>query len=110
MNNLKYKCDFCKFYTNSLTAWEKHEETEKHKSGGIKRKIRRDKRLEEILKCDLCEYENKRKYCLDNHILNNHSTKNERKEKYKYYCDKCDFGTFSKQRYEEHLMCQTHIE
>ena len=31
-----------------------------------------------------------------NHILNNHSTKEEQKEKFKFYCDWCDFGVFVK--------------
>ena len=36
------------------------------------------------------------------HILNKHSTKDERKEKFKYYCELCDFGTFSKDTMEVH--------
>jgi hypothetical protein len=108
MDILKYNCESCKFCTNSLTAWEKHEETGKHKSGGIKRKIRRDKK-EELVTCQFCDYEHKRYHCVKSHILNNHSTKEHRKKEYKYYCDKCDFGTFSNQRYDEHLICQNHV-
>ncbi len=106
----KYNCDCCQFYTNYISAWEKHEETEKHKSGGIQRKIRRDKKIREEIKCNICDYKHIREDCIKSHILNNHSTKEQRKGEYKYYCDKCDFGTFSNQRFSEHLICKTHID
>ena len=42
------------------------------------------------------------------HLLNNHSTKEERKEKLKYYCELCDFGTFAKSLYDKHTNSEKH--
>jgi hypothetical protein len=36
------------------------------------------------------------------HKLNNHSTKEERKKEFKYYCEACDFGVFTESSYEKH--------
>lgn len=107
----KYNCDLCHFSTNSITAWEIHENTGKHKNGGIemKRKVRRDKKEEEEIKCPHCYYKNKNKYALKSHVLNNHSNKDERKNNFKYYCEKCDVGCFSKPKFEEHVNGKNHI-
>ncbi len=105
---MKYNCECCKFSSNSITAWEIHIETEKHKNNGTKRKTRRDKKEEDEIKCEYCEYKNKNKYSLKSHILNNHSSKEERKKNFKYYCEKCDIGCFSKPKYEEHINGKNH--
>ena len=42
------------------------------------------------------------------HILNKHSTKEERKEKFKYYCECCDFGVFVKSMMDTHLNTNKH--
>ena len=36
------------------------------------------------------------------HYLNNHSNKEEKKE-FKYYCENCDFGNFSKGLFKLHM-------
>ena len=36
------------------------------------------------------------------HKLNNHSTKEERKKEFKYYCVVCDFGVFTESSFEKH--------
>ena len=43
-----------------------------------------------------------------NHILNNHSTKEERKEKFKYYCNCCDFCVFVKSMMDNHFNTNKH--
>lgn len=106
----KYNCETCNFSTNSITAWEFHTNTEKHKSGGLKRKTRRDKRTDEQVKCEYCDYKNTNKYSLKSHILNNHSNKEERKQSFKYYCEKCDIGCFSKPKFEEHINGKCHLQ
>jgi hypothetical protein len=106
--NTKYKCKLCKFYTNGNIAWDKHVETEKHKSGGVKRKIRCDKKIKTEIECPHCDYKNMYKICMKSHMLNNHSTKEERKNGFKHYCERCDYGTFSEKRYNDHIISQTH--
>ncbi len=44
------------------------------------------------------------------HILNLHSEKEDRKKDFKYYCEKCDFGSFIKQTYNKHLESNKHIQ
>ena len=68
------------------------------------RKIRNDKGKErvEIRKCKFCDYQNKHKRGFLIHMLNHHSNKQERKKKYKFYCDMCDFGTFSLRFFKIH--------
>ena len=42
------------------------------------------------------------------HILNNHSTKEERKTGFKYYCEYCNYGNFAKTSYDTHLNTKKH--
>ena len=41
-------------------------------------------------------------------LINNHSTKEERKDKFKYYCECCDFGVFVKSMMDTHLNTNKH--
>ena len=52
--------------------------------------------------CDKCEYKTKNTITFKKHILNEHSTKKEREEGFKYYCKYCDFGTFSTDLFDGH--------
>ena len=105
-NEYKYKCVQCEFYTNIKPVYEKHLQTEKHKTG--KRGIRSDKKYPE--KCEECNYKPSGNTNYMQHKLNYHATKEERKEKFKYYCEKCDFGTFLKQIYETHTKTETEVK
>ena len=67
--------------------WKQHIESEKHENNG-KRKTRSDKVLEP--KCKHCEYTTKNLTCMKVHCLTQHSTKEERKKEFIYYCEKCD--------------------
>jgi hypothetical protein len=42
---------------------------------------------------------------LKQHILSKHSSIDEKKKEFKYYCEKCDFGAFAKKLYDQH--CKT---
>ena len=42
------------------------------------------------------------------HILNNHSTREEKKKGFKYYCEYCDMGTFAKFIYNKHIKTKKH--
>ena len=96
----KYNCDKCDIHTNANSVWIKHIETELHKTG--KRKTRTDKKISE--KCPSCEYRTKsiNNINMRQHILNAHSTKEERTEKFKYYCEHCDYGCFANPQIIKH--------
>ena len=61
-----------------------------------------------IYKCSECDYETTKNNNYLTHKLNNHSTKEERKDKFKYYCDCCDFGVFVKSMMDTHLNTNKH--
>lgn len=44
------------------------------------------------------------------HILTQHSTPEERKKQFKYYCECCDFGTLGEVLYNRHLETKKHNE
>ena len=100
----KHICDKCNYKCNYESQWVKHCNTELHKTG--KRKKRTDK--PEVGKCKECEYNTNNYSLMLKHILNKHSTKEVRKEKFKYYCNICDFGTFSKDTFEVHNNSEKH--
>ncbi len=100
----KYNCDNCSFYCNEISKWEKHIETEKHKTG--KRKTRSD--YEGPYKCEKCNYENINKIAYIQHKLNSHSTIDIREKEFKYYCKLCDFGTFSDKAIKKHNLTEKH--
>jgi hypothetical protein len=104
MQNKTYECEKCQFKTNISQAYEKHLETVKHKTG--KNKTRCDKKLIDV--CPDCGYTTKSNMSMTQHILNKHSTIKERKEKFKYYCELCDFGEFRQGTFNNHLSQSRH--
>lgn len=104
METYKYVCNECRYKTNVKSRWEAHIKTELHKTGT--RKKRKD--IKEPFKCKKCEYETKNKTLLKQHKLNEHGTIEERKEKFKYYCEVCDFGTFSIDIFNKHNNTRKH--
>jgi hypothetical protein len=102
----EHVCEKCNYGTNVKIAYDVHMNTEKHKTG--KNKTRTDKKV--LDKCPNCDYTTKSNMAMVQHILNNHSTKKERSEKYKYYCNSCNFGTFSEKLYDTHILSKKHIQ
>nr|QBK88365.1 MAG: uncharacterized protein LCMiAC01_00290 [Mimivirus LCMiAC01] len=100
----KYSCDKCQFYANYKSQWNKHIKTEKHKTG--KRKPRSDRK--NPAKCPKCNYVALNNTNIILHILNNHSTIEERKNGLKHYCEYCDYGTLAKKLYDNHLKTKKH--
>ena len=78
--------------------------TELHKTGT--RKKRSD--YKEPVKCDFCDYTTKNTITIKKHMLNKHKTKEERKKEFKFYCEPCNFGTFSKDTMEIHNNSEKH--
>ncbi len=85
-----YTCEKCNLKCNEKARWEKHINTELHKTGA--RKKRKD--YKEPLTCDGCDYSTKNLTTMKVHKLNKHSTKEERGKQFIYYCKLCDFGCF----------------
>ena len=101
----KYNCEKCQYKCNYLSEWNEHLETKKHT--GEKRKCRNDKVL--IDKCGLCDYKPNKTTNLKLHYLNKHATKEERKQQFNFYCEKCDFGCFVEVLLNRHLETQKHL-
>jgi hypothetical protein len=106
MNSKKYYCDKCIFGCDHKSRWLQHLETGLHKTGVIDKKTRSDKKYP--MKCKHCEEIIKNSSNMKQHILNFHSTKEERKLGFKYYCEYCDFGTFAKSFYDKHNTTSKH--
>jgi hypothetical protein len=96
-----YKCAYEKDFIKHLT-------TEKHKNG--KRKTRSDKKdMPTIHQCEKCDYNTTHIYNFKTHVLNNHSSLEEKKNGFTYYCECCDYGIFSKDNFDKHLLSKKHI-
>ncbi len=106
-NNIeKYKfiCDKCNYKCKFECEWKKHCATGLHMNG--ERKTRSD--LKEPFKCDKCDYNTKNLTTLKQHKLNEHSTLDERKKTFTFYCELCDFETFSKDIFKNHNETDKH--
>jgi len=100
-----FYCEKCDYVAKYKSDYDKHLNGSKHLTG--KRKERCDKQ-EEPFKCAVCGYESTNEFNYKSHYLNNHSTKEDKKKDFKYYCECCDFGTFVKTCYELHIKTQKH--
>ena len=109
--NKNYICVRCKYGCEFENDFMKHLSSEKHKTG--KRKVRSDKKdvpsEPKVNQCEKCDYKSTHIYNYKTHILNNHSTLEEKKKGFTYYCESCDYGIFSKDNYEKHLQTTKHI-
>lgn len=107
MNQKKfpYQCKKCDFKCIFKSKWFSHISTEIHKTG--KRKVRKDRKAP--IRCSVCKiYESKNSINMRTHILNKHSTVNQRKDRFSYYCDCCDYGNFHKLVFQKHLLTRKH--
>jgi hypothetical protein len=107
MENKKHKffCDKCNYSTNVSGSYKKHLETEIHKTG--KRKTRSNKKCD-LYECNKCDFTSKKEHNYFTHFLHNHATKEEKKLKFRFYCDNCDFGTFTESEYNKHVNTNKH--
>ena len=103
-NGFKYVCEKCNYKCQFECQWKKHCETTLHKTGERKKKDN----YKQPEKCKYCEYTTKNTSLMKKHILNEHSTKEEREKSFKYYCCYCDFGTFSKETLKTHNNTNKH--
>lgn len=101
----RYVCEKCAFFTNAKSTFNIHLSTEKHKNG--KKAIRCDKKYPE--KCPKCNYKPKGYTNFVKHTLIYHSSKEERKERFTFFCENCDFGTFSEKLFNNHKNTDKHM-
>ncbi len=102
----KFNCEECKFTCNEESRWIIHINCEKHKLG--KRKKRSDYNGPYI--CKECNYETTNMVSYKQHILNEHSTIEEREKGYTYYCKECNIGSFTEITYKKHIETKKHIK
>lgn len=103
-NTFNYHCEKCNLGTNSISIYNRHLNTVKHKG---KRDKRCDKKVPD--NCPHCDYSINSNYGMKAHILNHHSTKEQRKEGFKFYCEKCDVGMWAEAFWDKHLKSKKHI-
>ena len=102
---MNYNCEECDYHCMHESHWIQHMSSKKHQN--IDRQPRSDKVLEP--KCKLCPFESNNLTNMTVHILTKHSTPSQRKKGFKFYCDKCDFGTFTQILFTRHLETKKHI-
>ena len=103
--NILY-CECCKFSCKFESTWIQHVNTSKHKNNG--KCIRINKKVNNNTKCDKCDFIAKHKEGLNTHNLLKHSNPQDRKEKFTYYCNNCDFGTHYETIYKTHCETKKH--
>ena len=59
-------------------------------------------------KCKECSYTHTSNMAVKTHYLFNHAPEEEKKKEYKYYCDKCLYGSMSVSGYQRHLQTKKH--
>lgn len=101
----KYSCEVCNYKCNYESHWKQHIDSNKHKNNGVQ--TRSDKVLEN--KCKFCHFESNNLTNMTTHILTKHSVPEKRKEQFKYYCEKCDFGTFTEILFKRHNETKKHL-
>lgn len=106
LENEEYICNKCNFRTYFKQSYKNHLQTQLHLTG--KRKERKDKKI--LDKCPHCLYKTKAYTAMETHIIRNHMSPEEQKEKFTYYCDYCKVGTLSKAQYDRHLKSKRHNE
>jgi hypothetical protein len=105
-NTFKFFCEKCKYGTNIKQTYNRHILSGLH-INGTKTITPRNIITYTCNECN--NFQTKNKYNFTTHKLNYHSTKQQRKETYKYYCDTCDFGVFSSQSIDNHIKSNKHI-
>jgi hypothetical protein len=102
---MNYNCEICNYECKYESHWIQHINSIKHNNNGkTKKKINRNK------KCEKCDYIAQNYSAIRNHYLSKHSTLEERKKEYPYYCEYCDTGTFTKCVYIDHNKSKKHIQ
>jgi hypothetical protein len=110
MENYKYYCEKCNYGTHFKNCIEAHNKSTLHLTGQRKKRevIKKEKKGRTIVSCEECDFKTTNVCNMLSHKLNHHSSIEDRKKKFKYYCDVCDFGAFAETIYNNHFMTQKH--
>jgi len=100
----KFNCDKCDFHVNAKSLFDKHLSTVKHKTGV--RAERSDKR--QRTKCEFCNHIPSNGTNMKLHMLNKHSTLEERKKAFAFYCEFCNCGVLSQIAFKNHTATRKH--
>jgi hypothetical protein len=100
-----YYCECCKYTTKYRASWMHHLDTIKHKNGG-KRPVKNPMNLDS--NCKHCNYTSENLLNMTVHTLTNHSTSEERRARFKYYCEICDIGAVSENAFLRHCDTKKH--
>ena len=106
LENKEYICEKCRFRTYFKHSYNTHLKTKLHLEG--RRKERKDKKI--LDKCPHCLYTTKAYTSMQTHIIRNHMSVDEQKEKFTYYCGYCKIGTLSRAQHNRHLQSKRHKE
>lgn len=100
MNNKQFKCEACDRSFQFKHQLNRHNKSSKHIAvikGSAFQCGHKD-----------CDYETNIKMNLTLHILNNHSTIEERKKNFPYYCELCDIGKGTENEINIHYKTKKH--
>ena len=109
-DGIPYHCESCKYTTKYHSSWIQHVNTEKHKNGGKKSMPPRNYTKKKAFdpNCKHCSYTTHIVNSMTVHILTNHSTSEERRAGFKYYCETCDVGVVCEKAYIRHCDTKKH--
>ena len=107
-SDLKFYCEKCNYKCKFEYLYNRHLLSGKHINGKIIR-IHTNKKEKLIHKCEKCDFTSTHFYNFKTHILNYHSSIEKRKKEYPYYCECSDYGIFSIDNYNKHLLTKKHI-
>jgi len=95
-------CNICDYKTNIENSMTDHLKSNAHqyKKRGVTGK--------KVYTCDHCDYTTPNKNNFTMHTLNNHSSQEQRKTGFTYYCHTCDTGMMSTSSFKLHNKTKRH--
>lgn len=108
MSQYKYYCEKCNYGTDIKNSINLHNKSLLHLTGVAGKRNIKEEDKKKIYECKDCDFVTKNKNNYLVHKLNNHSTKEERKKEYAYYCELCDFGSFCENQINKHNETSKH--
>jgi len=104
IKTFEYNCDKCNFHVDAKSLFNKHLLTGIHLTGS---RAERCDKLQRV-KCEFCDHIPSNNKNMRLHILNKHSTLEERKKTFVYYCELCNCGVLSQKAYGNHIATRKH--
>ncbi len=102
-----FYCKKCDYNCKTLFCYERHIKSGKHINGKITRTSSNNEKL--IHKCNICNFTSDHLYNFKSHLLNNHSTNDEKKKEFTYYCEYCNTGMFAESVFKKHISSKKHL-